>query len=359
MRRIEIESLAEFDALVARNGDLSGCVIQGVDLSQRAEVLAAARVRGAIFLGGEVPDVDDLRERGALVFPTFADLPFDPYRAALYSPAELYDRLPEGYEHTPDAGIYAWHQRTHPSGPGGLTIADAIAMSLHDTAIDNALAEWLSGRRVVGVMGGHAIGRDEPTYAATARLGLGLADKGLAVATGGGPGLMEAANLGARCRDDGELRSALARLATVPSFEPSISAWARTALDLDLGERETLGVPTWFYGHEPPNAFATAIAKYFGNAVREDMLLRICNAGIVVMPGAAGTVQEIFQDACENYYAQPEAVAPMVLVGERHWTETLPAWPLLRRLAADRPIAGKIHLVDAAEDALGLLGDEG
>ena len=31
--------------------------------------------------------------------------------------------------------------------------------------------------------------------------------------------------------------------------------------------------------------------------------------------GIAGTVQEVFQDACENYYADESSVAPMVLVG--------------------------------------------
>ena len=80
---------------------------------------------------------------------------------------------------------------------------------------------------------------------------------------------------------------------------------------------ETLGIPTWHYGHEPPNVFASAIAKYFRNAMREAMLLEVCDAGIVFLPGAAGTVQEVFQDACENYYADPASVAPMVLVGPR------------------------------------------
>ena len=48
---------------------------------------------------------------------------------------------------------------------------------------------------------------------------------------------------------------------------------------------ESLGIPTWHYGHEPPNLFATAIAKYFHNAAREAILLRVCDAGIVFLPG--------------------------------------------------------------------------
>jgi predicted Rossmann-fold nucleotide-binding protein len=115
---------------------------------------------------------------------------------------------------------------------------------------------------------------------------------------------------------------------------------------------ESLGIPTWFYGHEPPNAFATRIAKYFKNAIREDVLLHLCDAGIVFLPGRAGTVQEVFQDACENYYSDPGSLAPMVLVGVDHWTHELPAWPLLQRLAADRPMADRIHLVDSPADVL-------
>ena len=75
--------------------------------------------------------------------------------------------------------------------------------------------------------------------------------------------------------------------------------------------------------------FANAIAKYFRNPTREAILLEVCDAGIVFLPGAGGTVQEVFQDACENYYADESSVAPMVLVGAEYWTETLPAWPLL------------------------------
>jgi predicted Rossmann-fold nucleotide-binding protein len=140
----------------------------------------------------------------------------------------------------------------------------------------------------------------------------------------------------------------------VPSFRPSIDAWLRTALAVrerhpDLAE--SLGIPTWHYGHEPPNVFASAIAKYFGNPDREAILLQVCDAGIVFLEGAGGTVQEIFQDACENYYADESSVAPMVLVGRTYWTETLPAWPLLRALARGRVMEDHVHLVDTVEEA--------
>ncbi len=173
---------------------------------------------------------------------------------------------------------------------------------------------------------------------------------------------MEAANLGGRFAGSSRdrLAEAVATLAAVPSYHPSVDTWARKALDVLGGSaggtgRESLGIPTWFYGDEPPNVFATAIAKYFRNATREAILLQLCDAGIVFLPGAAGTVQEIFQDACENYYGSPTAVAPMVLVGRSYWTSDLPAWPLLQSLARGRPMEDHIHLVDTVDEVVKLV----
>ncbi|MGA8846507.1 MAG: Rossmann fold nucleotide-binding protein, partial [Nocardioides sp.] len=168
------------------------------------------------------------------------------------------------------------------------------------------------------------------------------------------------ANLGARLAAEpaAALQGALSALAAVPSFQPSIDAWVGAARESLVGltsATETLGIPTWHYGHEPPNLFATVIAKYVGNAIREAVLLEICAAGIVFLPGSAGTVQEIFQDACENYYADEVSLAPMVLVGRTYWTETLPAWPLLRSLARGRAMQAHVHLVDTVTEAADLL----
>jgi predicted Rossmann-fold nucleotide-binding protein len=239
-------------------------------------------------------------------------------------------------------------------------VAAALAATLHDHAIDDALADHVDGRRLAGVMGGHAQLRDSAEYADAVRLGRALANSGLVVCTGGGPGAMEGASLGARCAGmtDADLEGVLQRIGRVPDFRASVTEWARAALDVaaDLPEGDGgIGIPTWFYGQEPPHVFATGVAKYFRNAIREDTLLQVCNAGIVFLPGAAGTVQEIFQDACENYYAEPGGRAPMVLVGRTHWTETLPAWPLVRRMASERGFADSVHLVDSWDDVTAVL----
>ena len=100
------------------------------------------------------------------------------------------------------------------------------------------------------------------------------------------------------------------------------------------------------------------MAKYFRNAIREDVLLEVSRGGMVFLPGAAGTVQEIFQAACTNYYAAEGQVVPMVFVGTDYWTEELPAWPLVDVLATGRPFGARISLVGTTEEALGLLAQE-
>ncbi|MEV0529183.1 LOG family protein [Streptomyces sp. NPDC050439] len=350
----EIESLAEFDEIAA-GGSLAGCRVQAIDLMARTSVLRACDATGAVFLGCAMEQgaVDAMRTAGALVFPPVPGLPFDPYRGLLYTPEELFAGLSEGgYEATPDARAYTWFQETKADGD----VFSSMLRAIHDDSISDALDELLVSARVVGVMGGHAMARGTEAYEGAARLGRSLARAGFTVATGGGPGAMEAANLGAYAsvfRDE-MLDEALELLAKAPSFTPSVTEWARAAFD--VRERwpsggASVGIPTWFYGHEPPNAFATHLAKYFANAIREDGLLARSNAGVIFLPGAAGTLQEIFDAATPNYYESRGEPTPMILVNETHWTRDLPAWPLLKALAQGRAMEPRIALVDRVEEA--------
>ncbi|GHC85287.1 LOG family protein [Streptomyces flavofungini] len=359
----EIETLTEFDEVVTAGGSLAGHRVQAVDLTGRTAALLTADTTGAVFLG--CPMAEDaaahVRASGALVFPPVPGLPFDPYRGLLHTPDELFAGLADGgYEATPDARAYAWFQATKADGD----VFASMLRAVHDDSISDALDELLHGQRVVGVMGGHAMARGTLEYAGAARLGRQLARDGFTVATGGGPGAMEAANLGAYAapHDDAMLDEALAILAKEPSFTPSITHWARAAFTV----REqwpsggpSVGIPTWFYGHEPPNAFASHLAKYFANATREDGLLARSNAGVVFLPGAAGTVQEIFDNATPNYYESRGGPTPMVLVDTHHWTHHLPAWPLLQSLAAGREMASRIALVGDVGEAAATLADLG
>lgn len=358
MRIREIESLDAFDQALADGlSRLRGWHLQSLDLRDRTVELSRISVSGAVFLGcqfadGEQPGGEiDVQRRGGLIFPTVPDVPVNPYRGSLYSPDELYAGLRDGaagYSSTLDATAYAWSLDTR-------TLDRTLAAALHDHSINDALEEFIAEHEPIGVLGGHALRRDDPGYRAAAELGRALAAE-FTVVTGGGPGAMEAANLGAWMshapRD--ALTEALDLLAGVPDFS-DVAAWAQVAFD--VRERwpeggESLGIPTWYYGHEPPNVLATAIAKFFSNPTREDVLLRACRAGLVFLPGAAGTVQEIFQAACANYYTGATGVTPMVLVGREYWTEQVAVWDLLGALAEGRAFGACLNLVDSAEEVL-------
>ena len=363
-RTLEIETLAAFDAHIRRARSLNGWFVSSLDLTERTEDLLRVKVRGAVFLGCALtPAVEErLRQGGALLFPQLPELPFDPYRPRLYDADELYGA--GHYRASPDAMIYAWARSDR-----ARILSGELASTLHDHAITDALndaTDAIDPHVMVGIMGGHALLRTDAAYADAARLAAGLTTAGRTVLTGGGPGAMEAGNLGAYLSPWPEaVDEALALLAEAPTYQSDLDRWVTTARQVrdrwpPAGAGRSLSIPTWFYGHEPSNLFATGIAKYFANALREDTLLHRCRGGIVYLAGQAGTVQEMFQALTENFYAADAGqVAPMILVGIRYWTDVLPAWPLLQRLGEGRPMGDAIACVDDVAEALTLLTQSG
>jgi predicted Rossmann-fold nucleotide-binding protein len=268
-----------------------------------------------------------------------ADLPYDPFRTALSTPEELTAR---GLDKRIEEHVLAHGFRAPPA-------AEALAQRLHDHRMDTALGGLLSSRpRVVGVMGSAVARRDDPWYRTSAELGRLLTAAGYLVATGGGPGIMEAANLGAAI-GDGDLDGALEELARVPSYEDDPDGYAEVAVALRerIGPRtESLAVPTWFYPGEPVGQFATHVAKYFANSIREDGLVTIALGGIVYAPGRAGTTQELFQDAAQNAYGI-RGRSPMVLLGRHAWGGDPSIHAVLRDQA--RRYGGYEHLVELCD----------
>jgi predicted Rossmann-fold nucleotide-binding protein len=362
----ELETLAAFEQHLREGRSLANVILQGLDLRAWGDALLKADLTGTVFLGCVLEPVtlQQVLARGAMVFPPFSGLPYCPYRGSLYTPEELYAGFdptqPDTYADTLDARIYAhWNSRGGAHPP---SILETLAQRLHDHAISDALEEALLDqgrpRRVVAIMGGHSMLRGQEDYRSVAELARALARLGFFLVSGGGPGAMEATHLGAwfAGRADEDLDAALAVLARAPSYKDR--DWLARAFEVRAtwplrdaaAMGDSLGIPTWLYGHEPPNPFATRIAKYFANSVREEGLLTIARGGVVYSPGSAGTVQEIFQDACQNHYNTVGVISPMLFLGREFWTKTRPVYPLLEHLARGQEYARHLLLTDSQED---------
>ena len=276
------------------------------------------------------------------VFIPKMDKPFSTYPKSLYTSKMLYD----GYDYHDESTFETCYDtrvyRSYMSfGQRGQDVRETLARSLHDHFITHHLYNLLSHydeKMVIGVMGGHARRRDDPMYRQIVYLSKKLTEMGRLMITGGGPGAMEATHLGAYMagRTDEEVEEALAMMTPSPTFKDE--GWLRRSFEVMerfplTSDYRSLAIPTYFYGHEPTAPFATDIAKYFDNSVREDGIVTVAKGGIIYTPGAAGTMQEIFQDAGQNHYETEGYASPMIFLGKDYYTNYMPAYSVLKDLS--------------------------
>ncbi|MBQ5752564.1 MAG: hypothetical protein IIV89_06950 [Bacteroidaceae bacterium] len=355
---IEIESYDALQPLLSPGAVLRHYAFQNIEFGRNA---VQCRFEDCIFFGCSMPDV--MRAELApdcCVLPQLP-VPFNPFPAQLYAPATLYAgydyRSPETFERCYDTRIYSHYVEC---GKQAADIAETLARSLHDHSVSDALHDFLSRydeRRVVAVMGGHALLRTDGNYRKVVMIAKRLAERGCLMITGGGPGAMEAAHLGVWLagRNDSAVDDALMFLSQVPSYNDA--GWLSSAFFLmermpRVSDVPSIGIPTWFYGHEPATPFATHIAKYFDNSIREDVLLAIAKGGVIYSPGSAGTMQEVFQDAAQNHYRTFGYESPMVFLDSEYWCERFPIYPLLQELARSGGYRNLLlSLVDTPYDA--------
>ena len=267
-------------------------------------------------------------------------MPFDIFREQLYSAESLYKGYQPGkplsFRECYDQQVYQHYLR---AGKSATEIKETLARTLHDHSMTNAMNDFLAQfaeKQVVGIMGGHGLLRNEEAYRQVVMVSKTLAENDCLMVSGGGPGAMEATHLGAWMagRTEEETNDALAILQEAPSYKDI--RWLDTALQvMEKYPQEkyvSLGVPTWLYGHEPATPFATHIAKYFDNSIREDSILTIAKGGIIYSPGSAGTMQEIFQEAVQNHYLSFGYASPMIFMNKQYWTEEMPVYRLMQHL---------------------------
>ena len=345
MTGISYKEINSIDSLPGPDGEglISHYVFQYIDFNEVPQYVAAGhKWCDCFFFGCTIPrEMQELLDSTNLQFPRLG-LPYSTFRGSLYTAEELYEGFdpdrPETFATCRDSQIYDHYTR---KGKQCNEIRETLGRSLHDRAIEDSLSDYLSrfgATQVVAIMGGHALRRTDPEYREIALISKDLTEKGKLMASGGGPGAMEATHLGAWMagRTEEEVDEALRMLEPSPTFRDQ--GWLSSAFK--VRERfpqkrfRSLGIPTWFYGHEPSTPLATDIAKYFQNSMREDILLTIAKGGIIYSPGSAGTLQEIFQDAAQNHYKTVGLSSPMVFLGRKFWGEEIPVYSMLETLMA-------------------------
>lgn len=360
---IEIERLEDI-TIPAPGCTLRHLAFQNIDFSTASDDLLSCHFVDCCFLGCDIPEdmarnIDD----SCLRFPRMGMI-YKAFASGLYSAETLY----EGYNpHDDSSFATCFDSRVYEDyitkGKKCDDIKETLARAIHDHSMSDAMGDLLlqyPENKVVAVMGGHALKRTDPAYRKVAFISKTLTEKGCLMVSGGGPGAMEATHFGAWMagRKKEEVDDALNLLYKAPSFRDE--SWLRSAFKVRRHYPQTtyrsLGIPTWFYGHEPATPFATDIAKYFDNSIREDGIIKIARGGIIYSPGSAGTMQEIFQDAAKNHYMTFGYSAPMIFLGTDYYTKEMPAYPLLSDMVERGRYKNlRLSITDCAEEVISII----
>ena len=166
--------------------------------------------------------------------------------------------------------------------------------------------------RGVSIFGSARVREDDPRYALARDIGRRLGERGFAVITGGGPGIMEAANRGAR--DAG-----------------ACSVGLNIELPFEQG----------------PNPYQDIALMFHFFFARKVMFVRYATA-FVVFPGGFGTLDELFE-ALVLIQTRKIREFPVVMVDTGYW-DGLFAW-MRERLVGDGMVAPEdIDLMRCTDD---------
>lgn len=363
---IEVETLDELSTIISQHQVISKFAFQDLDFTSFKLQIDDKKFDDCIFLGCKLSDsiIKSISDN-CLIFPQI-DVPYNPFISQLYSKEMLFDAYkpgsPDSYENSFDKVIY---NHFIAEGVEAEDIKETLSRSLHDHSISDALYDFLANyeeKKTVAVMGGHKLSRAGNNYLEIARISKYFTEKGYLMISGGGPGAMEATHVGAWLagKNDDDLIKAINLLAEAPLHTDKL--WLDKAFQVferyPKSDYSSLGIPTWHYGHEPPTPFASHIAKYFANSIREDGLLAIAKGGVIFTPGSAGTIQEVFQDATQNHYLSFEIASPMVFFDREFWTADHPVYPLLSQLSSEGKYKNLLlSLCDTKEEVIAAVED--
>ena len=169
----------------------------------------------------------------------------------------------------------------------------------------------------VTVFGSARFKPDHPYYIQARRVGAELARAGFTVMTGGGPGVMEAANRGAR----------------------------------DVGGR-SVGCNIELPFEQAPNPYLDVVVNFRHFFVRKVMLVKYSYA-FVVMPGGFGTFDEVFE-ALTLIQTHKIENFPVVLIGVDYWQPLMEVLrgTLLTQGTVSASDLDYIQVTDSVEEAV-------
>jgi hypothetical protein len=176
--------------------------------------------------------------------------------------------------------------------------------------------------KAVSFFGSARTPRDDPEYERARALARRLGEEGFAIVTGGGPGIMEAANRGAH----------------------------------DVGAH-SIGLAIELPHEERPNPYLDIALEFHYFFTRKVMFVRYAS-GFVVFPGGFGTFDELFEAATLR---QTEKIHhfPVVLLGSDYWRGLLD-W-LRGTVEAEGKISpgdvDMLQLTDDPDDVIATLRD--
>lgn len=169
----------------------------------------------------------------------------------------------------------------------------------------------------VSVFGSARTPETEPMYQAAMETGRLLAEAGFEVVTGGGPGIMEAANRGA--------------------FEAG---------------KMSIGCNIELPMEQNPNPYQTKSLTFKYFFVRKTIFIKYSNA-YIIFPGGFGTLDELFE-ALTLIQTRKIRNFPVVLFGSQYWRGML-TWitsTMLNEKYINPEDLGLIHLTDSPKDAV-------
>ena len=174
----------------------------------------------------------------------------------------------------------------------------------------------------VSIFGSARVTPDHADYQKAEAIARQLAREGFAIITGGGPGVMEAANKGA--------------------FE---AGGRSVGLNIELPMEQS------------PNPFSNIRVSFRYFFVRKVMFVKYAS-GFVILPGGFGTLDELFESITLIQTGKIRPF-PVVLVGRAYWTG-LVAW-IRDVMMQDQKISAKdlaiLRVVDTAEEAIAVINE--